>query len=426
MGSGLTYKLLKDITKKIGSGATPRGGKEAYKDSGISLIRSQNVLDFKFEYDGLAFIDEKQAEKLSNVIVEENDILLNITGDSVARCSIVPSQILPARVNQHVMIIKVNENSANYKYVFYYLQYLKRHLLQLASGGATRNALTKTMVENLELNLVSLTEQKVIANILSSLDNKIDSNNAIIANLEDQTQVIFKSWFVDFKPFQGNEFKESELGRIPELFAIKTLKEISTRRNGYTYKSAELDQDSNMNMITLKNFNRNGGINYSYSKPIIETERMKEFHYLNNEDILIACTDLTQNAEVLGRTISYFRNEEYNKEIYSMDLVKVEPNDVNDQTYIYYYLNSAIFKSFAEGVATGTTVLHLPKRSIDDFKMLYPTSKVVKEFSNIVKPMLLKQNQLILQNKKLKEIRDTLLPKLMSGEIRVEEAVEIE
>ena len=93
---------LKKITNKIGSGATPTGGKSAYKEEGISLIRSLNVYDYSFSYENLAYIDEVQAKKLSNVEIHENDILLNITGASVGRCCKVPRQIIPARVNQHV------------------------------------------------------------------------------------------------------------------------------------------------------------------------------------------------------------------------------------------------------------------------------------------------------------------------------------
>src|SRR5699024_9937103 len=188
----------------------------------------------------------------------------------------------------------------------------------------------------------------------------------------------------------------------------------------------ELVEKSDINMITLKSFNRNGGINFASTKPIIKTNRMKDFHYLQNGDILIACTDLTQNAEVLGRTISYIENPDYNKEIYSMDLVKIEPNNSEDRLFIYYYLNSPLFKSFAEGVATGTTVLHLPKPAIDNFKMLYPNDDVIDKFTNLVSPILSYINQLILQNEKLEEIRDTLLPKLISGEIRVGDVVTAE
>src|SRR5699024_11901872 len=125
----------------------------------------------------------------------------------------------------------------------------------------------------------SLNYQNSVANILSSLDDKIENNNAIIANLEEQAQAIFKSWFVDFEPFQDGEFVESELGLIPKDFSVVKLKEISTRRNGYTYKSKELNELSDTNMITLKNFNRTSGTNYNATKPMDETERMKDLHY---------------------------------------------------------------------------------------------------------------------------------------------------
>lgn len=97
---------LQKICSKIGSGATPKGGKTAYISEGISLIRSTNVFDFNFEYDELAHINQSQADALANVIVKPNDILFNITGVSVARCCMVPDNVLPARVNQHVMIIR--------------------------------------------------------------------------------------------------------------------------------------------------------------------------------------------------------------------------------------------------------------------------------------------------------------------------------
>ncbi|NJO92727.1 MAG: restriction endonuclease subunit S, partial [Chloroflexia bacterium] len=103
--------MLEEITIKIGSGATPRGGKGSYQTSGKSLIRSQNIYDNYFVEAGLAFINEEQAEKLNNVTVEKNDILFNITGASIARCCIVEEKYLPARVNQHVSIIRTNEKA---------------------------------------------------------------------------------------------------------------------------------------------------------------------------------------------------------------------------------------------------------------------------------------------------------------------------
>lgn len=174
---------LVDICEKIGSGATPRGGKEAYCDEGISLIRSQNVLDFSFSSDGLVYINDEQANKLKNVEVHAGDILLNITGDSVARVCEVDSMFLPARVNQHVAIVRGNKNHVLNSYILYFLQWKKDHLLQLASAGATRNALTKGMIEQLELDLPSLKYQEKVVLVLNSLQRKIQLNKKINDNL---------------------------------------------------------------------------------------------------------------------------------------------------------------------------------------------------------------------------------------------------
>ncbi|MBL7164411.1 MAG: restriction endonuclease subunit S, partial [Anaerolineales bacterium] len=178
---------LKQITSKVGSGATPRGGKKSYKDEGVSLIRSLNVYDFKFDYDGLAFIDDEQANGLSNVEVRHNDILLNITGASVARCCIVPDKVLPARVNQHVAIVRIDQNLANPHFVLNVINSprYKHHLLTLAQGGATREALTKETIENFKVPLPPLKTQRKIAAVLSAYDDLIENNTRRIQILEE-------------------------------------------------------------------------------------------------------------------------------------------------------------------------------------------------------------------------------------------------
>lgn len=174
---------LKDICEKIGSGSTPRGGRESYCEEGISLIRSQNILDYEFSDSGLAHINDVQAMKLKNVIVEDEDVLLNITGDSVARVCMVDSEYLPARVNQHVCIIRANKSKVIPSYLLYYLVMNKKRLLQLAAGGATRNALTKDMINNLELELPSINEQMQMTDVLDLIQSKIKINNRINNNL---------------------------------------------------------------------------------------------------------------------------------------------------------------------------------------------------------------------------------------------------
>ncbi len=174
---------MKDVCSKIGSGATPRGGKEAYKECGITLIRSQNVLDYSFSPDGLAFIDEKQAKALDNVTVQSGDVLLNITGDSVARACIVDDEFLPARVNQHVAIVRGIPSLILQSYILYFLQMKKAFLLQAASGGATRNALTKAMIEEMEIPVPTIDKQQQIVSALDAIQEKISVNKRINDNL---------------------------------------------------------------------------------------------------------------------------------------------------------------------------------------------------------------------------------------------------
>ena len=140
---------LGNITTKIGSGATPRGGNASYKSEGVSLIRSMNVHDFDFREKNLAFIDDNQAKDLNNVTLQKNDVLLNITGASVARCCVIPNQYLPARVNQHVSIIRAKTEIIDSVFLNILLtsKYYKDQLLFTGEQGATRQAITKAQLE---------------------------------------------------------------------------------------------------------------------------------------------------------------------------------------------------------------------------------------------------------------------------------------
>lgn len=166
---------LGNVCIKIGSGATPRGGKEAYKAVGTPIIRSQNVLDWSFSSNGLAFIDDEQASSLANVGVKPRDVLLNITGDSVARACMVPKWCTPARVNQHVAIVRPSAD-LDPTYLLCFLQSIKPQLLKLASSGATRNALTKSMIENLNIELPNIDTQHAIASVIEQIQQKLALN----------------------------------------------------------------------------------------------------------------------------------------------------------------------------------------------------------------------------------------------------------
>lgn len=183
---------LGDVCTKIGSGATPKGGKEAYKPSGIPLIRSQNVLDWSFTSNGLAFVDEGQAAALANVEVEPRDILLNITGDSVARACMVPDWCTPARVNQHVSIVRPGPD-LDPTFLLCYLQSSKPLLLKLASSGATRNALTKGMIGDLEIELPNIETQRALASLIGQIQQKIVLNQQTNDYLAEMGTALFNN-----------------------------------------------------------------------------------------------------------------------------------------------------------------------------------------------------------------------------------------
>ena len=169
---GWEVEKLGNLTSKIGSGATPKGGQSNYKSEGIPLIRSMNIYDYAFNYNGLAYIDDIQAQALNNVIVQESDILLNITGASVARCTIVPEHLIFSRVNQHVAIIRSIPEILN---PFYLLSVInsnsyKKKLLRISiSKGSTREALTKIELENLLIPLPDIELQHKFAAINNQL-----------------------------------------------------------------------------------------------------------------------------------------------------------------------------------------------------------------------------------------------------------------
>ena len=192
---------LEDITKKIGSGATPKGGKESYKTDGIALIRSMNVHNIRFEYKDLAFIDDFQAKQLDNVIVQEDDVLFNITGASVTRTCVVPKEVIPARVNQHVSIIRPITSLVGPYFLCYMLMgYYNVILDELANaGGSTRQAITKAQLEKFEIEIPTLSEQQQITEKLDALSERCkaleENYRQTVALTQDLKQALLKKAF---------------------------------------------------------------------------------------------------------------------------------------------------------------------------------------------------------------------------------------
>ena len=416
----MEFKLmkLKDVCDVIDSlHKTP-----SYEIKGIPMIRVTDLHDgyFSVPKDSKLVSEEVFKEFSKKHIPEFNDILMSRVG-TYGLTSIIKTN-KKFCLGQNTVIITNFSEKILPEYLFYYLisPYGKR-IIEKNVSGSTQKTIRLESINNFDILIPKISDQAKIINVLSKFYKKIEINNKIIGNLEEQAQAIFKSWFVDFEPFQDGNFVESEIGMIPEGWEVKKLDKISKRFNGFSYSSKDISEDSYINMITIKDFNRNGGMPNDAIKPIVMSDRIKDYHFLKENDLIIACTDLTQKADIIGGVILYFPNEKFEKEIFSMDLIKIEPLEYEDTLYLYCYLKNPLFKTFAESATSGTTVLHLSKKAVDDFKLVYPKKENIFKFNGIIKPIVYSQRSLIRENKKLEEIRDSLLPRLMSGEIDLSE-----
>ena len=385
---------LGELTTKIGSGATPRGGSNSYKDEGISLIRSQNVLDLQFTTNGLAFIDNEQAEELKNVIVEKKDVLLNITGDSVARVCMVPNFVLPARVNQHVSIIRADIEKAIPEYLLYNLISQKEELLMQSEIGATRKAITKGMIEQFELKIPSLEEQRAIASVLSSLDDKIDLLHRQNQTLEQMAETLFRQWFVE---------------EADEGWEERPLSEYFQLLGGFAFKSKDYLDAGKYKVITIKGVQDGYLDSNSAARLDVLPEKIKPYQVLKIGDVLMS---LTGNV---GRVCLV---DEENC-LLNQRVAKIEPINKKWKAFAYFYFRQNEMIERLTYLSKGSAQLNLsPVETLAQTEP-FPDDSSINNYCEVVSPFLSKIMKNKTQIRTLTALRDTLLPKLMSGEVRV-------
>ena len=377
---------LGDICEKIGSGATPHGGKEAYCLEGISFVRSQNIGDFSFSANGLAHINNEQAKKLSNVELKPNDILLNITGDSVARTCIIDSEYLPARVNQHVAIIRGKKDIVLSSYLLYFLQWKKKYLLQLASAGATRNALTKSMIEQLEIELPTIEQQRKIAGVLDKIQEKIKLNQKINDNSEQQAAALFSGLY---------NRSNTEVG-YTDLIQIL---------GGGTPKTGETAYwNGNIAFFTPKDV----GTPYTFITEKTITE--EGLSHCNSRLYPVNTVFVTARGTV-GKVGLSGVPMAMNQSCYA--LVGKETH----QLLVYFYTLKAVDR--LKHKASGAVFDAITTRDFDSEQIMKLSDDDAKAFLCVAEPMFQEILNNSIENLQLSTLRDFLLPKLMSGEIDV-------
>jgi type I restriction enzyme S subunit len=403
-------KRLKDMTTKIGSGATPRGGQSSYKSNGTPLIRSLNVYDLHFDRNGLAFIDDNQAKQLSNVEVREGDVLLNITGASVCRCTSVPNDLVPARVNQHVSIIRPDGRNLDGKYLKYILVSFpyKKQLLGLATTGATREALTKTDIENFEIKLPSIEAQSRIASVLSTYDDLIEVNEKRIKALEEMAQRLYIEWFVKFK-FPGHEKARmmdsgTKFGLIPEGWEIVKIGNMFCIVLGGTPSRVK------------KDYWRDGNIAWINSGAVNQLRIIEESEMITEEALKKSATKMmpqrTTLLAITGATLGQVSLTEIEC-CANQSVIGIYDREGLFNEYLYLKIKEIIKNIIA--LAGGGAQQHINKDIVNNTEIFIPDIKLIKIFLNKIKPVFDAISFLIFQNKNLQKTRDLLIPQLVTG-----------
>lgn len=422
---------LKELCKKIGSGSTPRGGSNSYLGGPFSLIRSQNVLDFEFSKVGIVRINDEQARALNNVAVESGDILLNITGDSVARCCQVDSSVLPARVNQHVCIIRPDFELLDPAYLKYFLlnPIQKNHLLSLASSGATRNALTKAMIEELDIPEIPVQTQRAIGSILSALDEKIKINQKIIQTIEGVAKNLFKSWFVNFDPVRDKLSGRSSAlnSEINELFASETvhiegreiprgwkLRKISDFGEVVCGKTPPTNDpqnfDGNYPFITIPDM-RDSIANLGTERTVSDVgAKILKGKLLPKGSICISC--IATPGLVTLTTRDSFTNQQINAII---------PNKPVQKEFLLFAMTQ-MGELIGNAGSAGSIYSNLSTGRFKELTLPEPTDALLKAYSDICAPMIERILLAGSNNRTLSSLRDALLPKLITGYLKVSDA----
>ena len=303
-----------------------------------------------------------------------------------------------------VLCIRAN-NDVDAEFLYYLLsQDLFFAYVMSGANGSKMPRGDKQQIMNWEIELPSEKEdQHRIASILSSLDRKIELNNKINADLEEMAQAIFKNWFVDFEPFKDGKFVDSELGMIPEGWKVGSPYEYVKVVYGAPYKSAKFnDNGEGLPLIRIRDLK---DCNPQFYTP----EILPQTEYVNMGDIVAG-----MDAEFVPHIWKG------NTGLLNQRVCKLMPQQTSISNLFVLYLMKPELE-FVQSYKTGTTVSHLGKADIDKFVVVLPPLKVVEECSKILDSILQRIKNISAESRNLSTLRDTLLPRLMSGEIEVPE-----
>jgi type I restriction enzyme S subunit len=361
--------LLGNISEKVGSGSTPSGGNQVYQDTGIPFIRSQNVTDNKLILDE-THISESINLKMKGSIVKPNDILLNITGGSIGRTCVVPSDFNIGNVNQHVCIIRLKD-----KYSPRFLQpFITSHngqkLIYQGQTGSGREGLNFQSIRLFKLNLPSLPEQQKIASFLSAVDEKIQQLTKKKALLEQYKKGVMQQLFrsagsgpasgqLRFKDENGNpypDWEECGLGKHIDLFT------------GYAFKGEDISENEN-GIPLLRGINVTEG----YVRHNLEIDRYFNKDIKDIEKLMVKEGDLvlSMDGSKVGKNSALITKFDKGS-LLVQRVARIRSLKTSTIEFIYQHIRSSQFIRYVDTVNTSSGIPHISSKQIKEFKINFP------------------------------------------------------
>lgn len=380
---------LGDVCTRVCSGGTPKSTNLSYYGGKIPWLNTKEI-DFNRIYSTEKTITDSGLNNSSAKWIAPNTVTVAMYGATAGKSCIVK---VPMTTNQACCNLTINDEVADYEFVYYTLKNDYTTLASLANGGAQQN-LNAQIIKDYVLKMPSLADQRRIASILSSLDRKIELNNKINADLEEMAQAIFKNWFVDFEPFKNGKFVDSELGMIPEGWKVGSLGDFC---NVFTGKK-------NTNQAIEK------GLYPFFScapEPLASNDAI-----FNGKAIIIA-----GNGSYTGRTSFYNGGFDLYQRTYACT---IREQDKENLMIFFYHMMKQFFEPTKMGGTRGSSIPYIVMGDITQQKFPYSKDWLIR-FSNIANSMMDRKLRIDKENSRLSLLRDTLLPRLMSGELEVPE-----
>ena len=436
--------VIEDISEKVAMGPFGSSIKvSTFVPDGVPIISGQHLRGVRVDDSpGFNFISYEHAQRLANANVKRGDIVFSHRGN-IGQVAYIPESSMFEQyvVSQSQFYLRCDRFKAIPEYIvaFFKSPEGQHKLLANASQvGVPSIARPVTYLRTVEIPLPTLPEQRAIAHILGTLDDKIELNRRMNETLEAMARALFKSWFIDFDPVRASmegrdtglpddiaklfpdRMLDSELGEIPEGWEVCCLGEMVEIVKGRSYRSQEL-VESDTALVTLKSFARGGGYRPGGLKSFKGNYKLEQAVYPG--EIVIACTDVTQAADVIGRPAIVQATAAYSTLVASLDTLIVRPNHMGmTKTFLYFLAYSKRFTTHTYSHTTGTTVLHLAKQAVPSFQFVHPSVRLSHLFDDIARPILERIQVVQQESESLAALRDMLLPKLVSGELRVREA----